>query len=187
MNIILASASPRRQELLKRLFSDFTIDPAEVDESLNDDIGAEFAPIFLAAVKAEAVAEKHPKDLIIAADTVVICEGKILGKPTDAEDARAMLKMLSGKEHKVITGCCLRLGDECATFSEETVVSFFPIEEKEIEDYINCGEPFGKAGAYGIQGQGAFFVKKIDGDYYNVVGLPLGRLKRELRDMGYLF
>jgi len=98
-----------------------------------------------------------------------------------------MLKMLSGKEHKVITGCCLRCGEECITFSEETVVSFFPLEEKEIEDYICCGEPFGKAGAYGIQGQGALFVKKIDGDYYNVVGLPLARLKRELRDMGYSF
>lgn len=182
MNIILASASPRRKELLKKLYQDFLILPTDVDESLPEDIGPEFAPVFLSAIKADAIAENYPNDLIIAADTVVICDGEIFGKPKDHEDAKRMLSLLSDKTHKVITGCCLSLGMDTVCFSEESLVTFFPLSEKEIDEYVRSGEPMGKAGAYAIQGDGALLVKKIDGDYSNIVGLPVARLKREIED-----
>lgn len=180
MNVILASASPRRQELLKRIYEDFSIVPADIDETLPEDIGAEFAPIFLSAEKAEAIAEEYPNDLIIAADTIVISDGEILGKPKDRIDAKRMLQKLSGKTHKVITGCCIRKGELISTFAEESLVTFFDLSEKEIDDYVDCGASDGKAGAYGIQDTGALFVERIEGDYYNIVGLPLARLNREI-------
>jgi len=183
MNVILASASPRRKELLKRLYSDFEIVPADIDETLPEDIGAEFAPMFLAASKADFVSEKYPEDLIIAADTVVICDGKIYGKPKDEADAKAMLSSLSGKTHKVITGCCISVGEQTTCFSEESYVTFFDLCENEIDEYIGTGEAMGKAGAYAIQGLGALLVEKIDGDYNNIVGLPIAKLKREIRDL----
>lgn len=183
MKVILASASPRRQDLLTRLYRRFEVIPADVDETIPEDIGPEFAPIFLSAIKAEHVAEDHPDDLIIAADTVVILDGKILGKPKDDDDAVSMLKALSGKTHKVITGCCIKKGERCETFSVETYVSFYDLTETEIRSYVESGLSRGKAGAYGIQDQGAFFVEKIDGDYYNVVGFPISRLKREIDAM----
>ncbi len=181
MKIILASASPRRQELLKRLYSDFEVIPSDIDETLPEDVGAEFAPIFLAAEKALHIAEKHPDDLVIAADTIVVFDGEILGKPKNDTDAKRMLKTLSGNTHKVITGCCVRYGEECASFAEESLVTFFDLTENEIDDYIASGATVGKAGAYGIQDQGGLFVEKIDGDYYNIVGLPIARLYREIK------
>lgn len=181
MKVILASASPRRQELLKRLFDDFTVAPADIDESIPEDIGAEFAPLFLAAEKADAISKDHPNDLIIAADTIVIADGKILGKPKDREEAKQMLRDLSGKTHKVITGCCIVKGNATATFGEESYVTFFELQEKEICDYVEKGLADGKAGAYGIQDYGALFVEKIEGDYYNIVGLPIARLNREIQ------
>jgi len=183
MKVILASASPRRQELLKRLYSEFEVFPAEIDESLPEDIGPEFAPMFLSAQKAESVATKFPDDLVIAADTVVVCDGVILGKPKDREDAEKMLRFLSGKTHKVITGCCILKGDKTTTFSEESYVSFYPLSDREIKEYVDSGEAFGKAGAYAIQGLGSLLVMKIEGDFYNIVGLPIARLKREIRDL----
>lgn len=183
MNVILASASPRRQELLKRLYAEFTVFPADIDETLPDDIGAEFAPIFLAAEKADAIGDRFPDDLIITADTVVVSDGEILGKPADREDAFRMLKKLSGKTHKVITGCCISLNDKCTCFAEESLVTFYSLTDQEIWEYVDTEEPMGKAGSYGIQGQGAFLVEKIEGDFYNIVGLPLARLKREIQTL----
>ncbi len=183
MKIILASASPRRQELLKRLYSDFVLEPADIDESLPEDISPEFAPVFLAAQKAQAIASRHPEDMVIAADTVVVCDHRIMGKPIDENDAREMLKTLSGRTHKVITGCCIQIGKQSTAFSEESYVTFYPLDENEIEEYLSSGEPMGKAGAYGIQGLGAFLVQKIEGDFYNIVGFPIARLRREIRDL----
>ena len=180
MELILASASPRRAELIKLLDRKFTIVPATGEEVLQEDIGPEFAPVFLAAGKALEVSEKLPDCLIIAADTVVIHDGEILGKPKDENDARRMLRSLSGNTHKVITGCCLRYGKKEYAFREETRVTFFDLKDEEIESYIQSGEPMDKAGAYGIQGKGALFVSSIEGDWANVVGLPIARLKREL-------
>ena len=181
MNVILASASPRRQELLKRIFDNFFVVPADIDETLPEDIGAEFGPIFLAAQKAEAIADSYPSDLIIAADTVVFSDGNVLGKPKDRDEAMKMLHSLSGKTHKVITGCCVRKGNCFTSFSEESLVTFYDLSDEEINAYVSSGGSDGKAGAYGIQDQGAFFVEKIDGDYYNIVGLPIAKLYREIK------
>jgi len=181
MNVILASESPRRKDLLQLIYPEFQIIPAFIDESLPDDIGSEFAPLFLAAAKADMVAESHPDELIIAADTVVVLDGKIYGKPHDTEDAKRILNILSGKTHKVITGCSIVLNERCVTFSEESYVSFYPLSNEDIEAYVDSGEPLGKAGAYAIQGKGALLVKSIDGDYNNIVGLPVSRLNQELK------
>lgn len=183
MKVILASASPRRKELLKRLYSDFEIIPADVDETLPEDVGIEFAPLFLAATKADKIAETYPDDLIIAADTVVICDGKLYGKPKDKQEAKEMLSSLSGKTHKVITGCCISIGENTTCFAEESFVTFFDLNGREIDEYIATGEPMGKAGAYAIQGIGTLLVEKIDGDYNNIVGLPIAKLKREISEL----
>ena len=183
MRIILASASPRRQELLKRIFPEFSVIPADIEEKLPEDIGPEFAPVFLAAQKADAVATRHPTDLIIAADTVVLADGLILGKPKDKTDAKKMLAFLSGKTHKVITGCCIQKGKNASSFSTESQVTFFDLTQDEIDFYVDSGASDGKAGAYGIQDGGALFVEKIDGDYYNIVGLPIARLNREIKSL----
>lgn len=183
MNVILASASPRRKELLKRIFDEFQIIPADIDETLPEDIGPEFAPVFLAAEKANAIAALYPDDLIISADTIVFAEGKILGKPKNSENAIEMLEFLSGKTHKVITGCCIRKGDRACSFSEESYVTFFELTRQEIHQYVSSGAADGKAGAYGIQDTGALFVEKIEGDYYNIVGLPIARLNREIKKL----
>jgi len=183
MKVILASASPRRQELLKRLFREFEVIPADIDEALPEDVGAEFGPVYLAAEKAEAVASSHPDDLIIAADTVVLSDGRVLGKPKDRTDAASMLHTLSGKTHKVITGCCIKKGDLSCCFSVESLVTFYDLTDREIASYVDSGASDGKAGAYGIQDQGGLFVESIDGDYYNIVGLPIARLNREIQNL----
>ena len=134
----------------------------------------------LAKQKAEVVSGKYPADCVIAADTIVAAEGQILGKPADEEDAARMLRILSGREHKVITGVCLTLNGESRVFSQGTRVKFYPLRDEEIWAYIKTGEPMDKAGAYGIQGRGGLLVEGIAGDYFNVVGLPIARLVREL-------
>ena len=182
MKTILASASPRRQELLKLLFDEFEIHPSRIEETVPEDIGPEFTPVILSAMKAEDISRRHPGDLVIAADTVVLIEGKILGKPKSAEEAAAMLRSLSGKTHKVITGCCMQIDEKASAFADEALVTFYDLTEEEIREYVRTGEPMDKAGAYGIQGKGALLVKGIQGDFYNVMGLPVARLKRELND-----
>lgn len=180
MAIILASASPRRQALLGLIFQDFRILPSSVEEFVPHDIELKDIPVYLSGLKAEDIAVSHRDDLVIGCDTAVIKDSVVFGKPKDAREAEYMLSELSGKIHSVVTGCCIMQGRWKYSFSEETRVEFYSLTQREIDDYIATGEPFDKAGAYGIQEQGAFFVKGIYGDYFNVVGLPVARLKREL-------
>ncbi len=184
MKIILASASPRRRELLKILFDEFDIIPADVDESIPGNISAESAAGYLAEKKARFIAEKYPEALVIGSDTTVVIDGEILGKPADKTEAKKMLRKLSGKSHKVITGVSAVYRGEAHSFSEVTEVVFYELSDREIETYLKSGEWCDKAGAYGIQGKAGLFAEKIIGDYNNVVGLPVSRLNRRLKELG---
>lgn len=177
--IILASKSPRRKELLSLITENFVIKSAEVDENLPKGIQPDKAVEYLSKIKAEPF--RNDEDIIIGADTVVSIDGVILGKPKDRSDAFKMLKMLSGKYHSVFTGVTIIRPDSTKTFSVETRVKFFDLTDREINDYLDTGEPFDKAGAYGIQGKGSLLVEKIDGDYFNVVGLPVSTLNKYLK------
>ena len=180
--IILASASPRRRELLKLIYDEFEIEPADIDETVRRSIELEQYPEYLALKKSRYIAEKHPvSDVVIGCDTGVFINDMMLGKPEDTEQAFEMLKLLSGKTHKVITGCSVFYKGQNISFSETTEVEFFRLTDDEIKEYIATGEPMDKAGAYGIQGKGALLVKRINGDYYNVVGLPVGALKQKMK------
>lgn len=174
--LILASKSPRRQELLKLITPDFCIKSAETDETLPKGISPQEAVEYLSKLKAQPFA--NATDTVIGADTVVAIDDVILGKPKDEDDAFKMLKMLSGKEHSVFTGVTVISPEKSTTFSVCTKVKFFELTDKEIKSYIATGEPMDKAGAYAIQGRGSLLVEKIDGDYFNVVGLPLSKLSR---------
>lgn len=180
--IVLASASPRRKELLSFITTDFKIVPADIDETVENNVPLEKRPEYLAAKKALYISKNgYEKDIVIGCDTGVFVDGKMLGKPKNREDAENMLKLLSGRQHKVITGCCIVKNGVAKSFSNVTLVVFFELSDSEIEEYIATGEPFDKAGAYGIQGKGSLLVKKIDGDYFNVVGLPVSELNRILK------
>ncbi len=180
--MILASQSPRRHELLSLIMDDFWIIPARVKEILPEKISPQDAVLLLSEQKADEIFASHKDDIIIAADTVVAIDGKILGKPKDTADAFAMLKTLSGRIHSVFTGVCIIYENgEREKFFEETKVEFYELSDKEIFDYIETKEPMDKAGAYGIQKKGALLVKRIDGDYYNVMGLPVAKLSRVLK------
>ena len=181
--VVLASASPRRQELIKLIFDSVEILPADCDEMLPEGIGAREAVEYLSKIKNDASAKLTEKEnLVISADTVVSVDNEILGKPVDKEDARRMISLLSGKVHQVYTGVTISLNGKAKTFSEKTDVEFFDLTENEIEEYISSKEPYDKAGAYGIQGKAGLLVKGINGDYYNVVGFPIARLKREIEE-----
>lgn len=182
MKLILASGSPRRKELLEKLQIPFEVIVSECDETLPDGIPAESAAELLAVRKAAAVAKLHPDAAVIGADTTVILDGEILGKPADEADCKRMLHALSGRKHSVITGVAVFWDGHTASFSDETQVQFYPLTDAEIDRYAASQEPYDKAGAYGIQGQGALLTAGIHGDYYNVVGLPIARLARQLRD-----
>ena len=181
MSVVLASASPRRRELLQRAGVEFIVRVSDADEHIEPDTPPHEAVMALARQKALAVAKTCPGDLVIGADTVVVYDGAILGKPADAADAARMLRMLSGKTHVVYTGVCLVCADKEETFYEQTRVTFYPLTEQEIEAYVATGEPMDKAGAYGIQGRGCTLVQGICGDYFNVVGLPVAAVCRRLR------
>lgn len=180
-SIILASKSPRRQELIRNITEDFEVIVSDVEETLPEGISPEEAPVYLAGIKARAVSAIHPDRVVIGADTVVILDGEVLGKPRDAADAHMMLKRLSGRVHTVITGCSIIKNGRERSFSESTKVGFYSLSDTEIDEYISTGEPFDKAGAYGIQGRAMLFVRGITGDYFNVMGLPVARLGRELK------
>ncbi|MBQ8182398.1 MAG: septum formation protein Maf [Clostridia bacterium] len=181
--IILASASPRRKELIASISDNVEIRPAECDETLPDNIGAQQAVEYLSKIKNEAARRISADDeAVISADTVVAVDDEILGKPIDKDDARRMLRLLSGKTHQVYTGVTISKGEKTLTFSEKTDVVFYELTNKEIEDYISTSEPYDKAGSYAIQGKAGLLVKGINGDYFNVVGLPVARLKRELEE-----
>lgn len=182
--IVLASQSPRRRELLGRLINEFDILADNSEELVEEGIPPEETVRRLALQKATNVADEAAEDaLIIAADTMVFINGKVLGKPKDENDARDMLRILSGREHYVCTGIAVVDKKSGKTFCdfERTVVHFKPLSDEEIEKYIQSGEPMDKAGAYGIQDIGALFVDWIKGDYFNVVGLPICRLSQILK------
>ncbi|MCH5320737.1 MAG: septum formation protein Maf [Eubacterium sp.] len=176
--LILASKSPRRKELLSIITNDFIIKTADVDESLPSNIEPDKAVEYLSKIKAAPF--NNGVDTVIGADTIVTVDGKILGKPKDRDDAYNMLKMLSGKYHSVFTGVTVIKPTEAITFSVETKVKFFDLTDEQINAYIDTSEPYDKAGGYGIQGKGALLVEKIEGDYFNVVGLPVSMLNKYL-------
>ena len=183
MNLILASQSPRRRELLGLTGLDFTVRVADIDETM--DAGkAPFDEVArVSRLKALAV-DRAPGDVVIAADTIVVCEGKVLGKPRDEEDAFRMLSLLSGRHHEVMTGMTLLQDEEIVTHTEVTKIHFRKLHPDEIRAYIATGEPMDKAGAYGIQGGAALFCTDMVGDYYNVMGLPVCALAIILRTFG---
>ena len=180
MNLILASASPRRQELLKLFGVPFTVRVADIDETMNPAAAAFDEVARLSREKACAV-PREEGDIVIAADTIVVCEGKVLGKPHSKEEAVQMLQLLSGRDHQVMTGCTVLTKAGNHTFTEVTDLHFRELTKKEIRRYVESGEPMDKAGAYGIQGGAALFCEKMVGDYYNVMGLPVCRLGQVLK------
>lgn len=186
--IILASTSPRRKELLRKTGLVFDVVGSDYEEDMSLEIPALSLAEHLARGKAEAVAKRFSDALIISADTFISYEGKIVGKPHTKERAKEMLCEFSGKTHSVITGFCVIDSDKIVTRSVETKVIFRTLDEKEIDEYIATGEPLDKAGAYAIQGYGGKLIEKIEGDYSNVVGLPIEELLRTLRsDFGLDF
>ena len=180
MNLILASASPRRKELLGLFGIPFEIRVADIDETMDpgkppfEEVGR------VSRAKAMAV-PRNEGETVIAADTIVVCEGRVLGKPRDEAEAKAMLRLLSGRDHQVMTGCTVLTDGKSETFTEVTDLHFRKIRETEIEKYVASGEPMDKAGAYGIQGGAALFCQRMAGDYYNVMGLPVCRLWETLQ------
>ena len=182
MNLILASASPRRKELLSLFGVPFVIRAADIDETMDPTQPAAQEVARVSRLKAQAIS-READDLVIAADTVVVCAGQVLGKPRDEAEAAAMLELLSGRDHQVMTGCTVLRGSESVTFTEITDLHFRPLGREEIHRYVQSGEPMDKAGAYGIQGGAALFCEKMVGDYYNVVGLPVCRLGQVLRTL----
>ena len=182
MEVILASQSPRRKELMGLLNIPFTVRVADVDETPDPNLTAQEDAERLSRLKAKAI-PRNPEDIVIAADTIVVWQDHLLGKPANPAEAKAMLSDLSGKWHQVITGLTVLRGDVCISTSVVTDVCFRELTEKEIDDYIQTGDPMDKAGSYGIQTGGALFVERIHGDYYNVVGLPVCKLNLILKEI----
>ena len=197
MTLVLASASPRRQELLRNAGIAFTVQPADIDESPRDGESPVDCAQRLAREKALAISRRRPQDCVLGADTIVVVDEKILGKPRDAADAARMLRLLSGRTHEVITGVCLagpvaggqRVRGELRTENRElrtayetTRVTMCEISDEDISEYISTGEPMDKAGAYAIQGMASRWIPRIEGDYSNVVGLPVALVYRMLQD-----
>lgn len=179
--LVLASASPRRQELLRNAGIPFEVQPAHIAEDPLPGEGAKECAERLAREKALAVAQMRPNDVVLGADTVVVVDGQILGKPVDAADAARMLRLLSGRVHQVITGVCLVASGRWSVGSETTSVTMAEIPDKEIGEYAAGAEPMDKAGAYAIQGAASRWIPRIEGDYGNVVGLPVAMVWRMLR------
>jgi septum formation protein len=183
--LVLASASPRRRELLRSAGITFEVQPADIPEVPLPGEGAKTCAERLAREKALAVAHQRPHDVVLGADTVVVvdgqCDGELLGKPADAADAARMLRMLSGREHQVITGVCLVVSGQASVASETTLVTVSEIPDEDIAEYVASGEPMDKAGAYAIQGIASRWIPRIEGDYSNVVGLPVALVFRMLR------
>ena len=180
--VILASQSPRRQELLKLFNIPFTVRVADIDETMDESKLPYDEVARVSRLKAMAVS-REAEDVVIAADTIVVCDGKVLGKPKDEADARSMLQLLSGRDHQVMTGVSVLRGEKILSCTEVTDIHFRDLTEKEIDDYIRTGEPMDKAGSYGIQGGAVLFAEKLCGDYFNVVGLPVCRLGKLLKEI----
>ena len=180
MALILASQSPRRQELLKLFHIPYTVRIADIDEAMDESKPPFDEVARVSRLKALAV-ERAPEDIVIAADTIVVVDRTVLGKPHNEEEAKAMLRLLSNRDHQVMTGVTVLRGDRIETVTEVTDIHFRPLSENEIDAYVRSGEPMDKAGAYGIQGGAALFAEKMVGDYYNVMGLPVCRLWQMLQ------
>jgi len=190
--LVLASASPRRQELLRNAGIPFTVQAANIDETPRPGESPRDCAERLARKKALAVFQTRQQDYVLGADTIVVVEGAILGKPRDTNDAERMLRMLSGRTHSVITGVCLtraaasdrlQVASKAETVSETTLVTMCQISDREIRAYVATGEPMDKAGAYAIQGMASRWIERIEGDYCNVVGLPVALVYRMLREL----
>ena len=181
---ILASASPRRKEILENAGFDFEIIVSDVDENITEDLSPSETVEELAKRKALAVWEENKNAVVFGCDTVVAIDGKILGKPIDDEEAFAMISSLSGKVHTVSTGVCICSADKISVFSNNTEVEFYPLSDETIRSYIATGEGKDKAGSYGIQGLGSVLIKEIKGDYFSVMGLPVAESSRVLADFG---
>lgn len=181
-SLILASGSPRRKELLTTLSIPFSVHVKAIEEVIDPSLSLGEAIEQIAYEKAMAVFQEHKQDVILAADTIVCINGRILGKPHNDENARTMLKMLSNQVHQVITGVAIISNEKVCMFHESSEVTFYDLSDEEIENYIKTQESHDKAGAYAIQGKGAILVAKINGDYYNIVGLPIARVYRALKD-----
>lgn len=175
MHLILASQSPRRRELLGLFRRPFTVQVADIDETMDDTLPPYDEVARVSRAKAEAIA-REKDDIVVAADTIVVCAGQTLGKPRTEAEAAQMLRLLSGRDHQVMTGMTVLRGDRAVTCTEVTDIHFRELSDKEIESYIATGEPMDKAGSYGIQGGAALFAERMVGDYYNVMGLPVCRL-----------
>lgn len=182
MELILASASPRRRELMQLYGLPFTIRPADIDEAMDAAKAPADEVARVSRAKAMAVCAGDD-DVVVAADTIVVLNGQVLGKPKHAEQASQMLHALSGRSHQVMTGCTVRRGNTVITFTEITDLHFRELSDTEIRRYVASGEPMDKAGAYGIQGGAALFCTRLEGDYYNVMGLPVCRLQQALRQV----
>ena len=180
--VILASQSPRRIELLKTVIKNFRVVPSKIDEICDIDLSPEENAILLGRKKATSVAKLHPHHLVIGADTLVVLENKIIGKPTDTENARQILRQLSGQEHKVITGVAV-VHSKIFSAASISRVRIKTLTSNEINSYVKSEEPMDKAGAYAIQGEGSFLVESYDGPYSNIVGLPINLLKNLLQKL----
>ena len=186
--LILASKSPRRRELMEKLRVPFSCEPAKGEEIIPAGTPVEKVAGILSRQKAEEVFHNHPGEdvTVIGSDTIVVNDGVIYGKPKTEADAAKMLKSLSGKTHQVLTGVTIRTREKTESFTSKAFVSFFDLSEEQIGAYIATGEPMDKAGAYGIQGQGALLVEKINGDFYTVMGFPIGEVARRLQKAGII-
>ena len=182
MNLILASQSPRRRELLGFFRIPFTVRVADIDETMTPGASAYSEVARISHLKAMAI-PREPEDVVVAADTIVVCQGKILGKPRTEGEARRMLRLLSGRDHQVMTGMTVLYGEQSVVCTEVTDLHFRNLSEGEIDAYVASGEPMDKAGAYGIQGGAALFCPRMEGDYYNVMGLPVCRLSEIFRQL----
>ncbi len=181
--LILASKSPRRQELLKMVGLDFKVIESHFDESQIHSDDLKKTPLIEAINKASMVAKLYPNDIVIGADTGVFIAHEMLGKPRDKKDATRMLKLLAAQTHEVITGVCIIKEGQQYLINSISKVTFYPLTEREIEDYVNSCEPYDKAGAYAIQGKGATLISHIEGDYFTIMGLPLAQVYRQLKQL----
>lgn len=181
--IILASMSPRRRDLMRLIPIEFEVCAVDIDETIDNAISPKENAIELAKLKAKAAKEIYDDAIIIGCDTIVAIGDRILGKPHDEDDARRILLELSGAKHRVYTGVCILVGDDVVQFCGSADVVMKTLSDDEISWYIDTGEPMDKAGAYGIQGHGSLFVRRINGDYYSVVGLPICQLNSELKNI----
>lgn len=183
MKLVLASQSPRRRELLSLIQPDFEVCASSAEKIIPDGLQPSEAVMYLARIKAEQVAKTHADSVVIGADTVVVLDGQIMGKPKNHADCVRMISALSGREHEVLTGVAIVVNGRTESFYQRTAVRFLPLTEEEIQWYASLDEPYDKAGAYGIQGYGGLLVEGICGDYFNVMGLPIASLRRRLRQI----